>query len=87
MGMANANLEPHERLIFGAVILGGIAALIFAFPYLGKRISAPYEPKGPATFRTLEEQETEKETATHPVENADKSRDDSSISLGVKETK
>lgn len=61
--MANANLGPHERLILGAVILGGIAALIFAFPYMGKRIGAPYAPKGTATFKTLEEQEAEKEAA------------------------
>ncbi len=69
--MANANLEPHERLVLGAVILGGIAALIFAFPYLGKRIGAPYQPKGLATFKTLEEQDADKLAALH-IQDTDK---------------
>lgn len=52
--------HKHERLALGAVILGGIMALIFGFAYVGKSVNDPLRLK-PRTFKTADEQETEKQ--------------------------
>lgn len=51
----------YEGLAWGAVILGGIAALIFGFPYISKSIRGPLELK-PRTIQTLQEQELAAQT-------------------------
>lgn len=54
--------HKHERLALSAVILGGIMALVFGFAYLGKSIVDPLRLK-PQTFKTQEQQDTEKMAA------------------------
>lgn len=55
--MAELVPHPHEQLALGAVILGGIAALIFGFAYLGKSIVEPLQLK-PRTVETLAERDS-----------------------------
>lgn len=49
--------HQHEQLALGAVILGGIAALVFGFAYLGNAIEEPLRLK-PRTFELQAERES-----------------------------
>lgn len=59
--MAEFTTLRFEKLALGAVILGGIAALIFGFPYISKSIRGPLELK-PRTIQTPQEQELAADT-------------------------
>lgn len=50
--------HPHERFGHGAVVLGGIAALVFGFMYIGQSIFNPLKLK-PRTFVTTEEHDAQ----------------------------
>lgn len=49
-------MYKHERVVIGAIIAGGLVALLFAFPYLGKAIRDPLKLQ-PRTVETLDEKE------------------------------
>lgn len=51
--------QPQEQLVFFAVILGGIAALIFGIAYAKDHITRPLAFE-PVHIKTIEEQEQEK---------------------------
>ncbi|KKS41574.1 MAG: hypothetical protein UV05_C0053G0005 [candidate division CPR1 bacterium GW2011_GWA2_42_17] len=49
-------MYKHERVVIGAIIIGGLVALLFAFPYLGKAIRDPLKLQT-RTVETLDEKE------------------------------
>lgn len=57
--MPSGGPQPQEQLVFFAVILGGIAALIFGIAYAKDHITEPLAFE-PVHIKTIEEQEQEK---------------------------
>lgn len=54
---------PEHRLALSVIAAASAVMLAFSFLWIGQQIRKPFEPKGPGTFLTIEQQAAEQEAA------------------------